>query len=75
MIFTRFVTLSIFNFNKQKEFVPVIRTVKPEAVKKCDINNKDITFGEVATTVTLKIELDNEEYTCTNRRRLSCFFS
>lgn len=54
-----------------KGFVPVIRAVNSEAVKNCDLNNRDIACGTAATTVTLKIELDDEEYTWTNRRRLS----
>lgn len=54
-----------------KGFVPIIRTINSEAVKQCDLSNKDITYGTAATAITLKIELDNEEYTWTNRRRLS----
>lgn len=54
-----------------KGFVPVIRAINSEAVKQCDINNKDITFGTASTAVTLKIELDDKEYTWTNRRRKS----
>lgn len=54
-----------------KGFVPVIRAINSEAVKQCDLNNKDITFGTASTSVTLKIELDDKEYTWTNRRRKS----
>lgn len=54
-----------------KGFVPVIRAINSEAVKQCDLNNKDITYGTASTSVTLKIELDDKEYTWTNRRRKS----
>lgn len=54
-----------------KGFVPIIRSVKVDAVKQCDLGNKDITCGAAAAIVTLKIELDGEEYIWSNKRRLS----
>lgn len=53
-----------------KGFVPVIRAVKSEAVKQCDLSNNDIMFGTTATAVTLGVELDGEEYIWTNKRKL-----
>ena len=42
-----------------------------EAMKECDLANKDIRNGANGTTVTLGITLDGEKYVWTNRRRLS----
>lgn len=54
-----------------KGFVPVLRTINAEAMKECDLANKDIRNGANGTTVTLGITLDGEKYVWTNRRRLS----
>ena len=54
-----------------KGFVPVLRTINAEAMKECDLANKDIRNGSNGTTVTLGITLDGEKYVWTNRRRLS----
>ena len=54
-----------------KGFVPVLRTINVEAMKECDLANKDIRNGANGTTVTLGITLDGEKYVWTNRRRLS----
>ena len=54
-----------------KGFVPVLRTINVEAMKECDLANKDIRNGANGAVVTLGITLDDEEYVWTNRRRLS----
>lgn len=54
-----------------KGFVPVLRTINAEAMKECNLANKDIRNGANGTTVTLGITLDGEKYVWTNRRRLS----
>lgn len=54
-----------------KGFVPVLRTVNAEAMKECDLANKDIRNGANGAAVTLGITLDGEKYIWTNRRRLS----
>lgn len=48
-----------------------MRTINVEAMKECDLANKDIRNGANGTTVTLGITLDGEKYVWTNRRRLS----
>ena len=54
-----------------KGFVPVLRIINTEAMKECDLANKDIRNGSNGTAVTLGITLDGEKYVWTNRRRLS----
>ena len=54
-----------------KGFVPVLRTINAEAMKECDLANKDIKSGTNSVGVTLGITLDNEKYVWTNRRRFS----
>ena len=54
-----------------KGIVPVLRTVNAEAMKECDLANKDIRNGANGAAVTLGITLDGEKYVWTNRRRLS----
>lgn len=54
-----------------KGFVPVLRTINAEAMKDCDLANKDIRNGANGAAVTLGITLDDEKYVWTNRRRLS----
>ena len=54
-----------------KGFVPVLRTVNAEAMRECDLVNKDIRNGANGAAVTLGITLDGEKYLWTNRRRLS----
>lgn len=54
-----------------KGFVPVLRTVNAEAMKECDLANKDVRNGANGTAVTLGITLDGEKYVWTNKRRLS----
>lgn len=54
-----------------KAFVPIIRAVNGEAVKKCDLVNNDIMHGESGAAVTIGIILDDEKYIWTNKRRLS----
>lgn len=54
-----------------KAFVPALRAVNSEAVKKCDLTNSDILCGSSGTVVTIGITLDDEPYTWTNRRRFS----
>lgn len=54
-----------------KGFVPVLRTINAEAMKKCDLTNNDITNGKNSTGITLGITLDNEKYIWTNKRRIS----
>lgn len=56
-----------------KAFVPVLRVVNSEAMKKCDLTNDDIHSGEKSTVVKLGITLDGEEYVWENRRRLDTF--
>jgi len=48
-----------------------LRTINAEAMKECNLANKDIRNGANGTTVTLGITLDGEKYVWTNRRRLS----
>lgn len=54
-----------------KGIVPVLRTVNAEAMKECDLANKDIRNGANGAAVTLGITLDGKKYVWTNRRRLS----
>lgn len=54
-----------------KAFVPVLRAVNNEAVKKCDLTNSDIQSGTSGTTVTIGISLGGEQYVWANRRRFS----
>jgi len=54
-----------------KAFVPVLRAINGEAVKKCDLTNNDIKQGTSGTAVTIGITLDDENYVWTNRRRIS----
>ena len=54
-----------------KAFVPVLRAVNGDAVKKCDLTNNDIMYGTSATAVTASIDLDGEKYVWTNKRRRS----
>ena len=54
-----------------KGFVPVLRTINAEAMKECDLANKDIRSGTNSVGVTLGITLDDEKYVWTNRRRFS----
>lgn len=54
-----------------KGFVPILRTINAEAMKECDLANKDIRSGANGAGVTLGITLDDEKYVWTNRRRLS----
>ena len=54
-----------------KAFVPVLRSINAEAMKKCDLTNNDIRNGANSTGVTLGISLDNERYIWTNKRRFS----
>lgn len=54
-----------------KGFVPVLRTINAEAMKECDLANKDIRSGTNSVGVTLGITLDDEKYIWTNRRRFS----
>jgi len=39
-----------------------LRTINAEAMKECDLANKDIRNGANGTTVTLGITLDGEKY-------------
>ena len=54
-----------------KAFVPILRTVKSEAVKKCDLTNNDMHYGTASVAVKVGITLDGERYVWTNRRRAS----
>ena len=54
-----------------KAFVPVLRSINCEAVKKCDLTNSDIRSGAVGTAITVGISLDDGQYIWTNKRRLS----
>lgn len=54
-----------------KAFVPVLRTVNSEAVKRCDLTNGDIRCGTTASAVTIGISLESVRYIWTNKRRLS----
>ncbi len=54
-----------------KAFVPVLRTINSEAVKKCDLTNNDIRYGTNSVAVKIGITLDGETYIWTNRRRMS----
>ena len=54
-----------------KAFVPVLRAINGEAVKKCDLTNSDIRSGAVGTAITVGISLDDGQYIWTNKRRLS----
>ncbi|XCP86669.1 AAA family ATPase [Roseburia hominis] len=54
-----------------KAYVPVLRAINGDAVKKCDLTNGDIMCGTSGTAVTIGIELDQEKYVWTNRRRFS----
>ncbi|MDE7002160.1 MAG: AAA family ATPase [Lachnospiraceae bacterium] len=54
-----------------KAFVPVLRAVNGEAVKRCDLTNGDIRCGAAASTVTVGISLEDDKYVWTNKRRLS----
>ena len=42
-----------------KGFVPVLRTVNAEAMKECDLTNKDIRNGANGAAVTLDLLADN----------------
>lgn len=54
-----------------KAFVPVLRAVNNESVKKCDLTNNDIQYGSAGTAITIGISLESEQYVWTNRRRFS----
>lgn len=54
-----------------KAFVPVLRTINAEAMKKCDLTNNDIKNGTGGTELVLGITLNEEQYMWRNRRRLS----
>ena len=54
-----------------KGIVPVLRTVNAEAMKECNLENKDIRNGANGAAVTLGITLDGQKYVWTNIRRLS----
>lgn len=54
-----------------KTFVPVLRAVNSDAVKKCDLTNGDIRCGTSGTVVTVGISLEDGKYVWTNKRRLS----
>ena len=58
-----------------KCFVPVIRTISNEAVKKCDLTNNDIKYNCGWTSIKTKIEIDNKQYYLLNRRRVSSSIS
>lgn len=57
-----------------KAFVPVLRAVNGDAVKQCDLNNNDIKDGTSSVAVTVGIELDNEKYIWTNKRRKASIY-
>lgn len=52
-----------------KAFVPVLRAVSNEAVKKCDLTNHDVREGAYGTAVSIGASLDGEQYVWTNKRR------
>ncbi len=54
-----------------KAYVPILRAVNSEAVKKCDLSNEDIKAGTDWTLIKIGITLDGRKYVWTNRRRLS----
>lgn len=54
-----------------KAFVPVLRAVNSESVKKCDLTNNDIQYGSAGTAITIGISLESEQYVWMNRRRFS----
>lgn len=54
-----------------KAFVPVLRTVNATAFKECDLSNSDIKHGMNSVAVKIGITLNNEQYSWTNKRRLS----
>lgn len=54
-----------------KAFVPVLRAVNGDAVKKCDLTNGDIRCGAFGTAIRVGVTLDGGEYVWTNKRRLS----
>lgn len=54
-----------------KAYVPVLRSVNSEAVKKCDLTNNDIQFGTSSTGVIVGVTLDDKKYTWMNKRRVS----
>jgi predicted ATP-binding protein involved in virulence len=54
-----------------KCFVPAIRYISNEAVKKCDITNSDIKYKCGWTTVKAILDIDGENYNIMNRRRIS----
>lgn len=58
-----------------KAFVPVLRPLNGEAVKQCDLSNKDITDGKSSTAVTMDIELDCGRYVWTNKRRKASIYA
>ena len=58
-----------------KAFVPVLRAVNGDAVKQCDLSNNDIKYGTNSTAVTIGVELDNESYVWTNKRRKAAFYA
>lgn len=53
-----------------KAFVPVLRAVSSEAVKKCDLTNSDIRDKASETAVRIGVSLEGEQYVWTNKRRL-----
>lgn len=58
-----------------KAFVPVLRTVNGDAVKQCDLANNDIRHGAPGVSVTLGIELEDEKFVWTNKRRIPYQFT
>lgn len=54
-----------------KAFVPVLRVVNGDAVKQCDLTNNDIKYGTSSVAITIGIDLENEKYIWTNKRRKS----
>lgn len=52
-----------------KCFVPLIRTISSEAVKKCDLNNNDIKYDTGWTEISASLVMDGKIYELSNRRR------
>lgn len=54
-----------------KAFAPVLRAVNGEAVKQCDLANNDIKHGASGVAITVGMELGDEKFVWTNKRRRS----
>lgn len=52
-------------------FTPIVRSISDNAVKECDLNNNDIKQGSGWTAVRLDVNLDENEYSWYNKRRLN----